>query len=82
MDDQREDHSSPKRPPQRNCPNQLYTHNVPTDDMENTNGTNYGEDLLLIEKPQNLPQRTERMLQGNQNHRGPTIYRATHPQRK
>ena len=28
-------------PSQRNHPKQLETHNVPTDDMENTNGKNY-----------------------------------------
>ena len=40
MNDQREDHSDPKRHPQRNCSNQLETHNMPTDDMENINSTN------------------------------------------
>ena len=40
MDDQREDHSNPKRPPQRNRPKQLWTHNVAADDVENNNGTN------------------------------------------
>ena len=40
MDDQREDHFNLKRPPQRNCPKQLQTHNMPTDDVENTYGTN------------------------------------------
>ena len=39
----------------------LPTHNAPTDDVENTNGTNYGEDLRLIDKPQNLPRGTERI---------------------
>ena len=39
MDDQREDHSNPKRPYQRNYPKQLKTHNVLTDDVENTKGT-------------------------------------------
>ena len=36
MEAQRKDHSNPKKSPQRNCPNKLYTHNVPTDDVENT----------------------------------------------
>ena len=36
MDDQTEDQSHPKRPPQGNCLNQLLTHNMPTDDVENT----------------------------------------------
>ena len=40
MDDQREDHSNPKRRPQSNSPKQLLTHNVPTDDIENINGAN------------------------------------------
>ena len=41
MDDQREDHSNSKRPPLKGtAPNQLWTHNVPTDDVENTNDTN------------------------------------------
>ena len=39
IDDQREDHCNPKRASQRNCPKQLLTHNVITDDVENTNGT-------------------------------------------
>ena len=40
IDDQMEDHSNPKRPPKRNDPKQLLTHNVPADDVENANGTN------------------------------------------
>ena len=40
MDDQRDDDSNPKRSFQRNHPKQLETHNVPTDDVKNTNGTN------------------------------------------
>ena len=40
MDDKREDHSDPKRPPQKNQPRQLKTHQVPTNDVENTNGKN------------------------------------------
>ena len=35
-----EDHPDPKRPLKTNCPKQLLNHNVPTDDVENTNGTN------------------------------------------
>ena len=42
MDDQKEDHSNPKIPLQKNCPKQLETHNVPTDDVENTHSTNIG----------------------------------------
>ena len=38
MDDQRKDHSDPKRPAKRNRSQQLQTYNVPTDDVENTKG--------------------------------------------
>ena len=55
MDVQREDNTNPERTPQRSCPNQLSAHIVPTDDGVNTNGTNKEEDLLIIDKPQNLP---------------------------
>ena len=68
MDDEGKDHPDPKRPPQKNHPTQLWDHIVPTDDVQNTNGTNYEGDLLLIDKSQTLPQRTERMLQENQRH--------------
>ena len=40
MDDQRKDHPDPKIPSKRNYPQELQTHNVPTDDVENTNGWN------------------------------------------
>ena len=39
MDDQREDYFDPKRSPQTNLPEQLETHNMPTEDVEITNGT-------------------------------------------
>ena len=42
MIDQRKDHTNPKRPPERNSPKQLQTNNVPTYNVENTNGTNKG----------------------------------------
>ena len=38
INDQKEDHPVLKRSPQRNWPYQLETHNVPTDNVENTNG--------------------------------------------
>ena len=50
MDDQRKDHIDPKRPKQRNCPKQLQTHNLPTDDAENINSINKGRDLVLANK--------------------------------
>ena len=40
MDDQREDHLIQKDSTQRNRPKKLWTHNVPTNDGESTNGTN------------------------------------------
>ena len=40
MDNQVEDHLDSDQHSQRNCPKQLHTHNVPTDDVENANGTN------------------------------------------
>ena len=74
MDSHREDHSNTRRPPQNIRSKQLSTHNVPTDDEDNTNGTKLGKDLLLIDKPRNLPQATKRMPQENQKHRRTTIY--------
>ena len=40
-----------KDPKQRNRPKQLQTHNLPTNDMENTNSSNEGRNLLLANKP-------------------------------
>ena len=45
MDDQRKDNIDPKGPRQNNRPKQLQTHNLPTDDMENTKNTIKGIDL-------------------------------------
>ena len=47
MDNQRKDHIDPKASKQRNYSKQLQTHNLPTDDVENINSTNWGRDLLL-----------------------------------
>ena len=55
MDDQRNDNIDTKGPKQRNCPKQLQTHNVPTNDMENINSTNKGINLLLATKPRFVP---------------------------
>ena len=52
MDNQRKDHIDPKGPKQRNCPKQLQTHNLPTNDVENINNTNKERDLQLANKPQ------------------------------
>ena len=35
----------------RTAPKQLQTHNLPTNDVENTNSTNKGKDLLFANKP-------------------------------
>ena len=52
-----------------NCPQHLQTHNMLTDDGENTNGTNKGGDLLFANKPQIVPWGTERIPQGTQINR-------------
>ena len=46
--------------------------------LKNTNGTNCGGDLLLIDKPWSLPRATERIPQRDQRHKT-TIYWWTHP---
>ena len=61
IDDQREDHSDPKRLHQWNRPNQVNTHKVSTNDVENTDSTNKRGDLLPIDKLWNIPWGTERM---------------------
>ena len=55
MDDQRKDHIDPKGPKQRNFSEQLQTHNLPTDDVENINSTNKRRDILLANKPWTVP---------------------------
>ena len=49
INDQRKDSIDSKRSSQRNRPKQLQTHKLSTDDVENTNGTNKGRDLLLAQ---------------------------------
>ena len=78
VDDQRKDHIDTKGPKQRNRPKQLQTHNLPTNDMENINSTNKGRDLLLANKLQIVPWRTEMMLQRIQRHLRITSHRSTH----
>ena len=51
MDDKKKDHPDPKILQQRICLQQPETHNVPSDDVENTHCTNKGGDLLLANKP-------------------------------
>ena len=40
---------------QGNRPQQLQTHNLPTNDVENINSTNKGRDLPLSNKPRIVP---------------------------
>ena len=47
MDDQKKDPTDPKRTPKRNRPQQLQTHNVRTDGVKNTNGTNLGRKFTI-----------------------------------
>ena len=61
MDDQQKDNSDPKRPPKKEPPQQLKIHNVPTDDVENTNSTSKGGDLQFTEKPRIVPWGSEKM---------------------
>ena len=75
---QRKDHIDTKGPKQRNSTNQLQTHNLPTNDVENINSTNKGRDLLLANKPWIIPWRTDRMLQRIQRHSRITLHRSTH----
>ena len=53
---------------------------MPTDDVENINGTNQGGDLLFVNKLMTVLRRTERILQGNERNRRSTIYWSKHPQ--
>ena len=79
MDDQKKDYINPKGPKQRDCSKQLQTHNLPTNDVENTNSTNKGKDQPLTNKPRIVPWRTERMPPRIQRHSRITLYRSTHP---
>ena len=82
IDDQRKNHPDSKRTPKRNHPQQLQTHNVPINDVENTNGTNKGGDLLFANKLRTVPRETERTLQGNGRNRRAAIHWSTHSQRE
>ena len=48
----------PGRPPERNLIKQWLIYNIPTDDMENTYGTNKGGDLLFAWETEKMPQRS------------------------
>ena len=45
-------------------PLKLLTLNMPTDDLENSNGASLGRDLLLVNKPWSVPRGTDLMSQG------------------
>ena len=79
MDGEKKDYNNPKGPKQRICSKQLHTHNLPTNDVENTNSRNKGKDLLLANKPRIVPWRTERMPQRIQTHNRIALHRSTHP---
>ena len=79
MDDQRKDYINPKGPKQRTCSKQLQTDSLPTNDVENTNSTNKGKDLLLANKPRIVPWRTKKMPRRIQRHCRITLHRSTYP---
>ena len=64
MDDQRNDHIRPKRPKQSNRPKQLQTHNLPTNDVENINGTNKGKIYYLLTSRGLFPDEQKRCSKG------------------
>ena len=66
MDNKRKDHPDPKRPPKGTTSN---SYRPITCLVENTNGTNYREDLLLVYKPRTVSRGIDGMLQGNQMNR-------------
>ena len=74
MNDQMKDHIGPKRPSQRNHRKQLLSHNVPTNDVQNTYGTNNGGDLRLINKLRIVPSATDTMPQVIQRLRRATLH--------
>ena len=79
MNDQRKYQHDPKIPPKSNAKlnfkhvPQQQTPNMPTDDVENTTGTNQEGDLLFANKPMAIPRRTGRMTHGNRWSRSATI---------
>ena len=78
MDEPRKDHIDPKGPKKRNCPKQLQTYNLPTDDVENISGINKGRELLLTNKLWIVPWGTERIPQRIQRHSRVTVHTSTY----
>ena len=79
VDDKRKGYINLKGPNQKNCSKQLQTHNLPTNDVENTNSTNKGKDLLFAKKPWIVSWRTGRTPQRIQKHSRITLHRSIHP---
>ena len=69
-----------KKTPSKEVHLTIQTYNGPTADVENTNGTNVGGDLLFSKKPRIVPRRKERMPQANKRKNRVTIDLSTHPQ--
>ena len=76
--EQKKGHIDPERPPQRNRPKLLQTHNLPTDKVENIKR----KDLLLANKPWIVSRGTERMAKMIQRHRRVILHRSAHSQRE
>ena len=74
-------HWTKKSIPQRNRPKQLQAHNVPTYDVEDTNGTNTGRDLRLANKLRIVSRKKQRCCKKIQRRREAILNRSTHPQR-
>ena len=63
-----------KRHRKKNGSSQLQTNNMPTDDVENDNGTNPGGYLLFTNKTLTVPWRTEGMPKKKKGKRKSTIH--------
>ena len=74
IDNKLDYHSEPKVPTKMNKFKELQTHNMPTNDVENTDSRNSGRYILLVNKPHTLPRGTERMLPGNKGKGRAIIY--------
>ena len=64
MDVQRKDHIDTKGPNQRNGSKQQKTHNLSTDDVENSNSTSKERDSLLANKPRLFPEEQKGCCKG------------------
>ena len=65
MDDTSKHYPNQERLQQRKRNHKLMAHNLPTDNVENTIGTDKGENSLFAKKPRRRPRGTERMVQGD-----------------